>query len=90
MENMINGNVSALKDHLLKNHRVSQLDALILFGVQRLPGLINSMRKEGFIVQTERISMIKVIVRLNKYCSVTPPKNLPTKEVFVTDYWVAK
>ena len=90
MDKIINGNVSALKDHLLKGNKVSQLDALMLFGVQRLPNMINDMRKAGFVVQTERISMIKVIVRLNKYCSVTPPKNLPTKEVFVTDYWVGK
>ena len=90
MEKMNNGNVSALKDHLLKNNRVSQLDSLILFGVQRLPTLIRSMKKEGYVIQTERISMIRVLVRLNKYCKVKVPTNLPTKEVFVTDYWVVE
>jgi len=34
--------------------------------------------------------MIKVLVRVNKYCKIEPPKNLPTKEVIVTDYWVGR
>ena len=90
MEKIKNGNVSALKDHMLNNNRVSQLDALILFGVQNLAMEIHRIRKEGFTTNSERVSMIKTLVRLNKYCVVKPPKNLPTKEVFVTDYWIEK
>ena len=88
MEKIANGNVSALKDHLLNHNKVSQLDSLILFGVQRLPNLINSMKREGFTIQSERTSMIKVLVRINKYCTLVPPKNVPTKKIFLTVFWI--
>lgn len=87
---MKNGNISALKDHMLNYNRVSQLDALIIFGVQSFTSFIYFFRREGYVIHTEKVPMIKVLVRVNKYCKIEPPKNLPTKEVIVTDYWLGR
>tara|TARA_B100001093_G_scaffold341204_1_gene325958 strand:+ start:5908 stop:6198 length:291 start_codon:yes stop_codon:yes gene_type:complete len=85
-----NGNSSALKDHMLKYHRVSQIDALVIFGVQSLTKFITMLRRDGFCVNSETVPMIRAIVRVNKYCVIKAPKNLPTKEVYVTEYWISR
>ena len=84
------GNSSALKNHILTGKRVSQIDALLIFGVQSITKLITLMRRDGFNVVSETVPMIRVLRRVNKYCHVETPKNLPIKEVYVTEYWVRK
>ena len=34
--------------------------------------------------------MAKIIRRMNEYCNCTPPKNLPTKEITMHEWWVSK
>ena len=84
------GNVMALKEHLLSNNKISLLECQLLFGVQNLTAEITRLRGEGYIVKSQKVVMAKIIARVNKYTTCLTPKNLPTKEIIVTEWWVSK
>lgn len=76
------------KEHLLEGNPLTRLEALILFGVISLPGLIRRMRNEGWVIESRRISYAAAIARMKDLARVEPPPNLPVREIQLTDYWV--
>ena len=80
----------ALKEHLLLGNPVTVLDAVTLFGVPNLTALITDLRREGIFIKTRRVPYIKAVVRVNQYAKLESPKNLPTKEIALTEYWVSQ
>lgn len=80
----------ALREHMLEGHRISLLEAMLLFGVQNPNAEITRLRKSGFIVKSQRVSMAKIVRRLNEHSQFTPPKNLPVTEILFTEYWVSR
>ena len=88
MKKMKHGMVLAIKEHLLEGKPVTQLDAIVLFGIPSLTKVISDMRKDGWIVESQKVAYVKALSRVNKYASLIPPNNLPTKEVFLTEYWI--
>ena len=82
------GNVMALKEHIISGNKISRIEALVLFGVQDLNRELLRMKKKGFIIKNSKITMTKIIVRLNKFSICKPPKDLPTNEVIMNEYWV--
>ena len=87
---MKNGNMIALKEYLLSDESITQIEALLIFGIQSLTRTITSLRRDGYIIKSQKISMITVLKRVNKYCVCQVPSNLPVKEIQVTEYWVSK
>ena len=82
------GNVMALKEHIISGNKISRIEALVLFGVQDLNRELLRMKKKGFIIKNSKVTMTKIIVRLNKFSICKPPKDLPTNEVIMNEYWV--
>ena len=82
--------VLAVKEHMLTGQRISNLESLLLFGVQDLKSEVRLMRNDGYIIKCEKVSMVKILNRINKYTVCKPPKNLPTKEILMTEYWVSR
>ena len=82
------GMVLAVKEHLIAGNPTTQLDAIVLFGVPSLTQTISDMRKDGWVIQSQRVPYVKALTRINKYASLVPPNNLPTKEVHLTEYWI--
>jgi hypothetical protein len=80
----------ALREHMLEGNRVSLLEALLLFGVQNPNAEIARMRKNGFLVKSQRASMAKIIRRINETTVCKAPKELPTTEIYMTEYWVSR
>ena len=80
----------ALKEHLLEGNKISQMEAKLLFGVQNPAMAISRIKRDGFLIKKQRVSMAKIIRRLNDFASYTPPKNLPLRELLVTEYWVSQ
>ena len=80
----------ALKEHFIQGNRVTQLEAILLFGVQTLRRRITDYKKQGHLVKSEKVPMAKVLTRINKYIVCTPPKELPTREIVVTEYWFSE
>lgn len=82
--------VTACKEHILTGNKVTRLEAALLFGVSNLTDLIHRIRKEGFIVNSKPCTYAAVMVRINKYAHITPPIDLPIREIFFTEYWISK
>ena len=90
MSNVRYGLGMAAKEHLLSGGTLTRLDAIMLYGVSNLTMLISSMRKEGWVVNSRKIPYSAVVKRINKYAVFEPPKNLPIRDIFLTEYWVSK
>ena len=84
------GNVSALTEYMIEGNRVSRIESLILFGVQNLNAANTIMRRRGRYIKSRRVPMAKIIRRLNQYCVCKPPKDLPLREILVSEYWISK
>ena len=82
------GNVMALKEHVISGNKISRIEALVLFGVQDLNRELLRMKKKGFIIKSTKVTMTKILIRLNKFSVCKPPKDLPTNEVIMNEYWV--
>lgn len=82
--------VLALREHMLEGNRVSLLEAILLFGVQSLNAELARMKKEGFIIRSQKVPMAKIVTRTNTYVSCTVPKTLPYREIQMTEYWISR
>ena len=80
----------ALREHMLGGHHVTLIEALIIFGVQALNRQLTTMKRNGHLIKSQKIPMIKVMNRMKKHSLCQPPKNLPTKEILMTEYWISK
>ena len=66
------------------------MESQLLFGVQNLTAEITRLRNDGYFVKSQRVTMLKIINRINKYTYCKTPENLPTKEILVTEWWISK
>lgn len=80
----------ALREHMLEGNKVSLLEALLLFGVQSLNAELGRLKKDGFLIKDQRVSMAVVIRRLNDVTICKPPTNLPFREIMMTEYWISR
>lgn len=90
MNTVAHGLASAAKEHLLSGQPLTRLEAIVLFGVANLPDVIKEMRRQGWIIKSRSVSYAAAMVRLNKVARLTPPDNLPVREIQFTEYWVSR
>lgn len=81
---------SALREHMLEGHRVSLLEAILLFGVQNPNAEFTRLKQDGFILKSQKVSMAKIIRRVNEYTICKVPDNLPYTEIVMTEYWISR
>lgn len=84
------GMVLALKEHMLAGNPVTRLEAITLFGIGNFNSEITRMRKEGWIVESQKVPYAKALKRVNEYAQFMPPTNLPIKEIQLTEYWISR
>tara|TARA_B100001540_G_scaffold255258_1_gene232360 strand:+ start:275 stop:547 length:273 start_codon:yes stop_codon:yes gene_type:complete len=84
------GQTDALIDYLIDGNTVTRLDALLIFGVQNITAVISNLRKQGYLVKRTKIPFIKALVRINEKVKVQVPKNLPVKDIEISEYWISK
>ena len=80
----------AMLDHLLEGHPISLIEAMNMFGVCNPAAVLTKLRKDGYIIHSRRVTMTKIMVRMNKYMVMTPPADLPHKECLMMEYWISK
>lgn len=80
----------AVKEHMLDKNRMTRLEAMILFGESNLPEKVRLLKRDGYIIKSQNISMIKILQRLNQYAVCTTPKDLPIKEITMIEYWISR
>ena len=84
------GNTLAIKEHILSEKKVTRLEAMLLYGISNLPATINGLRKEGWVINSRSIPFATAVKRVNEFAVVQPPKNLPVREIMLTEYWLSK
>ena len=80
----------AAKEHMVSGNPLTRLEAIILFGVSNLHELVYELRKDGHLVKSKKIPFAAAMVRVNKHAVLTPPKNLPIREIMLSEYWVSR
>ena len=82
------GKSLALKEYLLKGNKISFIEAGILFGIGNLWEHMRLLKKDGFVVKSQKVPMALIMRRLNKRVKCETPKNLPTREINMIEYWI--
>ncbi len=82
------GAKDAMRNHMLDGNSVSILEAILLFGVQNPNAEMTRMKKDGYLIGSQRVRMAKILARINKYANAETPADLPTKDILMTEYWV--
>lgn len=80
----------AAREHLAAGKPITQLEAMILYGVSNLYQVISDLRRKGWVIESKRISYVAAVKRINEFALVKPPTNLPVKEIQFTEYWVSQ
>jgi hypothetical protein len=89
MERLKFGLTGAAREHLASGKPLTRLEAMVLFGVSNFPALISELRAEGWIIKSRPTTYAAAMVRVNQFAVLTPPKNLPTREITLTEYWLS-
>jgi hypothetical protein len=84
------GNASALTEYMIEGNRVSRLESLILFGVQNFTAVLTTIKRKGFIIKKTPVSMAKILRRINKDLKCESPKNLPIRDIIMSEWWISK
>lgn len=90
MKTVKHGMELALSEHLLAGNSLTRLEGLLLFGVSDLTRCISRLRHEGWVIKSHKVPYAKAVRRINEYAIFKPPKNLPIKELQLTEYWVSE
>ena len=80
----------AAREHLVSGKPLTRLEALVLYGVSNLTGLISEMRRQGWTIESRPVSFALAVRRVNEHAVLTPPPNLPIREIVLTEYWVSQ
>ena len=80
----------ALLEHMLSGHKVSILEAILLFGVQAPNREFTTIKNKGFFIKSNKVSMAKILRRINENAVCKPPENLPYKGIIMTEYWISQ
>jgi len=81
---------AAMLEHMLEGNLISLIEAMNMFGVCNPAAVLTKLRKDGFIIHSQRVPMTKIIVRMNKYMVMKPPADLPHRECLMMEYWISK
>ena len=80
----------ALLTHMLEGNFISILEAMLLFGVANPSAEFTRMRKSGYFIKSRRVPFSKIIRRINTFTTCEVPKEIPHKEILMSEYWINK
>jgi hypothetical protein len=75
-----------VKEHLLSGKPLTRLEAIVLFGCSNLPEVVYELRKTVQIEGSKRVPYATAMVRINEHATLTPPANLPIRDIMLTEY----
>ena len=84
-----NGHLALLIE-MENGRRISRLESQILFGVQNLTADISQMKRDGYMIKSTKVPMARILKRMNEHGTVIPPKELPVRDILVSEYWISK
>ena len=90
MVDVRNGLALAAREHLMSGQPLTRIEAIVLFGVANLPDVIKEMRRQGWIIKSRLVPYATALARINKFAVLSPPENLPIRDIHFTEYWLSK
>jgi len=84
-----NGLALAAREHLASGEPITRLEALVLYGVANLPDIVKEMRRQGWVIGSRWVPYATAVARVNRHAVLQPPKNLPIRDVQMTEYWAS-
>ena len=60
------GNTLALKEFLLDGNSITNLESLLFFGVQNLSAELTRLKRSGYIIKKQKLSLTKLMKRVNE------------------------
>ena len=51
---------------------------------------ISQMKRDGYMIKSSKVPMARILKRMNEHCTVIPPKELPVRDILVSEYWISK
>ena len=88
MDTTRHGMTLAVREHLATGQPITRLEALVLYGVSNLTGLMSDMRRQGWVIESRNVPYATAVRRVNEHAVLQPPANLPVREIQLTEYWV--
>ncbi|HAW19509.1 MAG TPA: hypothetical protein DCX14_04930 [Flavobacteriales bacterium] len=80
----------ALLEHLLQGHPITVLESMILFGIPSLNRELAGFKKQGWLIERKKIPFARCIARINNFAHLTPPKNLNTQDLEISEWWISR
>ena len=80
--------ILAAREHMETGGRLTYLEAMVLFGIRNFTIFISRIRHSGTRVDSQVVPYAKALRRLNQFAKVEPPKDLPIRELRLTEYWI--
>ena len=84
------GNTLALKEYLLDGNSITNLESLLFFGVKNLSAELTRLKKNGFIIKKQKLSLTKLMKRVNEITTCKLPKELPSNEIIINEWFISK
>jgi len=79
----------ALKEHFASGQPITRLEALMLYGVANLPTAVRGLKLQGWVIRSQRIPYATAVRRVREHLLFEPPKNLPIRDIELTEYWAS-
>ena len=80
----------ALREHMHAGRPICQLESMLIYGIQDLHKEISDLRRDGEIVNSQKLPLLGAIRRVNEFAVYKPPKSFPVADIAVTEYWISK
>lgn len=87
---MANTDWSDLRKDIVRGKAITDLEALMIYGVATLRHLVAEMRKDGWEINQEKVELNKVIQRINTKATCIPPDKLDTTNLMISEYRIKK
>ena len=84
------GNNSALTEYMIEGNRISVLEAVLYFGISNPYETVRGLKKKGFIINRTEVTMAKILRRINENLDCKTPKNLPIRDIIMSEWWISK
>lgn len=80
----------AAREHIAEGKPITRLEALVFYGVANITDLVSELRKQGWVIKSKQVPFAAAIKRVNEFAVLKPPKNLPVREIFITEYQISR
>ncbi len=83
------GNTKALLNYLIEGNKITVLESVLYFGVANVYSFVEQVKKKGYPVKKEQVTMALILRRINQNLKCETP-DLPVKDIYMHEWWISK